>query len=243
MKAFFDSLRASFGPLSRNQVAGIEHLLRATEGLPVRHRAYILGTTWHETGPEASIQHMTPRREIWGPTSAQVRYEGRKDLGNVQAGDGKRYMGRGYVQITGRTNYQKASRLVGKDLVSDPDLALEPEISAKIIVDGMVNGWFTGKKMADFTYYRDMRRVVNAMDKADLIASHAERFETALRLLPAGKPVEAVQPAPVFPPPPDVEPPPAASAGPPETGSSIAAVVLGAAAALIAALVAWIMKG
>lgn len=243
MKAFFDSLRASFGPLSRNQVSGIEHLLRATEGLDIRHRAYILGTTWHETGPEASIQHMTPRREIWGPTSAQVRYEGRKDLGNVQAGDGKRYMGRGYVQITGRTNYQKASRLVGKDLVSDPDLALEPEISAKIIVDGMVNGWFTGRKMADFTSYRDMRRVVNAMDKADLIASHAEKFEAALRLLPAGNSVEAVQPAPVVPPPPDVEPPPAASAGPPQAGSSIAAVVLGAAAALIAALVAWIMKG
>jgi putative chitinase len=242
MKAFFDSLRASFGPLSRNQVAGIEHLLRATEGLPVRHRAYILGTTWHETGPEASIQHMTPRREIWGPTSAQVRYEGRKDLGNVQAGDGKRYMGRGYVQITGRTNYQKASRLVGKDLVSDPDLALEPEISAKIIVDGMVNGWFTGKKMADYTSYRDMRRVVNAMDKADLIASHAEKFETALKLLPA-KPVEAVPPSP---PPPAAQSPEQPSAPPaarPDAGSSIAAILLAAAGTLIAALVAWIMKG
>jgi putative chitinase len=242
MKAFFDSLRARFGPLSRNQVTGIEHLLGATGGLPVRHRAYILATTWHETGPEASIQHMTPRREIWGPTSAQVRYEGRKDLGNVQAGDGKRYMGRGYVQITGRTNYQKASRLVGKDLVSEPDLALEPEISAQIIVDGMVNGWFTGKKMSDFTSYRDMRRVVNAMDKADLIASHAEKFEAALKLLPA-KPVEAVQPSPSPPIAQAPEQPSAPSAAPPDAGSGIAAILLAAAGTLIAALVAWIVKG
>jgi putative chitinase len=239
MKAFFDSLRASFGPLASNQVQGIELLLKATEGLPLRHRAYILATAWHETGPASSPLHMTPRREIWGPTTAQKKYEGRKDIGNTRAGDGKKYMGRGYVQITGRTNYANASDLVGQDLVNNPDLALMPEIASKIIVDGMVNGWFTGRKMADYTSYKDMRRVVNGTDKAELIAGYADQFEAAIKALPA-KPVEAPKPSPAPTPPIPSEPPPAPVQ---EAGTSIAAILLGAAGALIAALAAWIMKG
>jgi predicted chitinase len=130
---------------------------------------------------------MTPRREIWGPTKAQIGYEGRKDLGNTVMGDGKRFMGRGYVQITGRRNYQKASLLTGRDLIATPDLALDPAIAAKIIVHGMVNGWFTGKKLGSQTY-TEMRRIVNGMDKAELIAGYAERFEKALKLVPVAVP-------------------------------------------------------
>jgi hypothetical protein len=239
MKAFFDTLRASLGPLAQNQVQGIELLLKATEGLPLRHRAYILATAWHETGPAASPLHMTPRREIWGPTTAQKKYEGRKDLGNTVPGDGKRFMGRGYVQITGRANMIKASNLTGKDLVGNPDLALMPEIASKIIVDGMTVGWFTGKKMADYASYKDMRRVVNGTDKAELIAGYAYQFEAAIKALPA-KPVEAPKPPPAPIPPIPSEPPPAPVQ---EAGTSIAAILLGAAGVLIAALAAWIMKG
>jgi len=242
MKLVFDSLRASFGPLAQNQVRGIEILLRATEGLPLRHRAYVLATAWHETGPESSNLHMTPRREIWGPTAAQRGYEGRKDLGNTVLGDGKRYAGRGYVQITGRTNYSKASSLTGRDLVGNPDLALDPDIAARIIVHGMVNGWFTGKKMGDYVRYSDMRRVVNGTDKAELIAAYAVKFETALNMAPA-KPVQAIKPDPApIPPPPDIEPPEPFPV-PPPPGSSIAGYVLAAAAALIAAFATWIVKG
>lgn len=193
MKAFFDSIRKSFGPLTNNQVLGTTHLYRATEGLPVQHRAYILATAWHETGPEDSSLHMTPRREIWGPTPAQAGYEGRKDLGNTVLGDGKRYAGRGYVQITGRRNYQRASLLTGRDLVANPDLALDPDIAARIIVHGMTTGWFTGIKLGDCDTYASMRRVVNGTDKASLIASHAMAFEQALKAIepetvPAPKP-------------------------------------------------------
>jgi len=236
MKAFFDSLRDSFGPLKQNQVAGIELLLQATDKLPIRHRAYILATAWHETGPASSNLHMTPRREIWGPTAAQTRYEGRADLGNTQAGDGKRYMGRGYVQITGRANYHRASNIVGKDLVANPDLALDAEIAARIIVHGMTVGWFTGRKMGDFDSYVNMRRVVNGTDKADLIASYAEDFEMALKALPA-KPVEPA-PAPI--PPPAPETPPAA----PETpAQSLAKWIMAAVGVALAALMGWMMKG
>lgn len=181
MREFFDSVRKSFGSLAQNQVDGLSVLLDATKNLSTAHRAYVLATAWHETGPASSVKHMTPRREIWGPTEAQKRYEGRQDLGNTQIGDGKKYMGRGYVQITGRTNYKKASDIVGIDLVSNPDLALKGDVAAKIIVDGMTKGWFTGKKMGDYSNFKDMRRVVNGTDKSDTIASYAKKFEDALK--------------------------------------------------------------
>lgn len=196
MKQFFDKVRAAFGALTRNQVAGLNALLDASKNLPEKHRAYILATAWHETGPEDTVLHMTPRREMWGPTPAQLRYEGRADLGNTEPGDGKRFMGRGYCQITGRRNYKLASGIVGTDLVAHPDLALLPNIAAKIIVDGMVRGWFTGKSMADYgSDYVAMRRVVNGTDKAELIAGYAEKFEAALRALP--QPVADLPPLPV----------------------------------------------
>lgn len=243
MIAFFNSLRTAFGPLAQNQVDGIERLLKASEGMPLRHRAYILATAWHETGPASSPLHMTPRREIWGPTKAQIGYEGRADLGNTIMGDGKRFAGRGYVQITGRRNYERASSLTGRDLIGNPDLALDADIAALIMVDGMRRGWFTGKRLADFDSYANMRRVVNGTDRADLIAGYAEKFEAALRQMPAQKPAEPAAPAPApIPPPPDIEPP-AATPAPPDQGRATVAIILGAAAAIIASIAAWIFGG
>ena len=65
-------------------------------------------------------------KEIWGPTPAQERYEGRLDLGNTQPGDGKRFMGRGLIAVTGRTNYQAAQDALGVDYVDDPTLMQSP---------------------------------------------------------------------------------------------------------------------
>lgn len=239
---FFAALRGAFGSLRQNQVDGISRLLSATEGLPLRHRAYVLASAWHETGPEASALHMTPRREIWGPTDAQKRYEGRADLGNTIPGDGKRFAGRGYVQITGRLNYAKASRIVGVDLLAQPDLALDPEMAAKIIVAGMRDGWFTGRKLADCTSYSDMRRVVNGSDKADLIAGYARSFETALAVLQPS-PVVPLPPSPAPTPPPVPETPPIPAPAPASLAASLAGWVMAAAAALVAFFAAWMMKG
>jgi len=71
-------------------------------------------------------------REYWGPTAAQRRYQGRADLENLQPGDGKRYMGRGIFQLTGRYNYRIYGPKVGADLVGNPELAAEPRMSFRI---------------------------------------------------------------------------------------------------------------
>lgn len=56
-------------------------------------------------------------------------YEGRKDLGNVKPGDGRRYKGRGIFQLTGRANYNSIGKKLGYDLENNPDMAATPEIS------------------------------------------------------------------------------------------------------------------
>lgn len=62
------------------------------------------------------------------------RYEGRKDLGNTQPGDGYKFRGRGFVQLTGRANYAKYGKMIGVDLVNSPDEALKPEIATKLLI-------------------------------------------------------------------------------------------------------------
>lgn len=95
---------------------------------PERQAAFIAQIA-HETGRFKWI------REIWGPTQAQLRYEGRADLGNIHPGDGKRYMGRGLIQLTGRNNYRSASARFGVDFETDPDLVCAPEWAARIAGD------------------------------------------------------------------------------------------------------------
>ncbi|GAA3265828.1 glycoside hydrolase family 19 protein [Sphingomonas yabuuchiae] len=85
--------------------------------------AHFLAQAGHESAG------FTRMYEIWGPTPAQRRYEGRADLGNVKAGDGFRYRGRGILQITGRDNYRRFGKLIGVDIESQPDRAAEPAIA------------------------------------------------------------------------------------------------------------------
>jgi len=96
---------------------------------PARQAAF-LAQIGHESGG------LIYTKEIWGPTSAQMSYEGRKDLGNSQPGDGKKYMGRGLIQITGRTNYDKVGKALGIDLISNPVLLEQPLAAA------LSAGWF-----------------------------------------------------------------------------------------------------
>jgi hypothetical protein len=74
-----------------------------------------------------------PIKEQGGPTYLTNLYENRKDLGNTTPGDGVRFRGRGFVQITGRWDYAHFGAEIGQDLVANPDLALDPAVSADIL--------------------------------------------------------------------------------------------------------------
>jgi hypothetical protein len=84
-----------------------------------------IGTIAVETGS------FLPIAEI-GPKAYFNIYEGRADLGNTQPGDGYRFRGRGYIQLTGRSNYTTYGTMLGLDLANDPDLALDPAVAARL---------------------------------------------------------------------------------------------------------------
>ena len=190
---FFDKLRSGImGPkLDDDEVTGTSAILEAMAGLPVSWVAYALATSFHETA-----HTMQPIKEFGGEKYFTRRYgiEGQnprlaRSLGNTLPGDGAKYAGRGFVQITGRSNYSKSGIKLNVDLVNGPDLALSKDIAAMILRFGMREGWFTGKsfqsflpadKPATLAQFQAARRIINGTDKATLIAQYAVAFQDAL---------------------------------------------------------------
>jgi predicted chitinase len=96
------------------------------------------------------------------------------------------------VQITGRCNYTKYTNIIssmrgpGVDLVNNPQRAAEPAIAALVLAHGMTNGVFTGRRLSEFGIdgsfnFVQARKIVNGLDRADLIAAHARRYRAVMR--------------------------------------------------------------
>jgi putative chitinase len=187
-QAFFDSVRESGvlgGTLKPDQVKGLEAVLGAAKAAswPLAFTAYALATAGHETA-----HTMQPVREAFWLSEnwrrANLRYYP--------------FYGRGYVQLTWKANYQKADRELGLggSLNDNLDLAMNPDIAAKIMVKGMQEGWFAGDKSgrrhtlvrhvpadgaASVAQFTSARRIINGTDKAAKIAGEAIKFQAALR--------------------------------------------------------------
>ncbi len=189
---FFNQVRQGIlGPsLDPGEVQGCETILDAMIGLPTSWCAYALATAYHETA-----HTMQPISEVGGPKYFTRMYDvtGARptmasDMGNTSPGDGPRYCGRGFVQLTWKSNYAKAGAKLGVDLVACPEKAMQPAVAAKIMREGMTNGWFTGKALRHYLpvdkgligQFTSARRIINGTDKATMIAGYAMRFQDAL---------------------------------------------------------------
>ena len=191
-KKFFEAYRNRFGPLTQDLVEALEFLLTQIENdsrfgnteTDRRKIAYALGTfkweTAHTLRPIDEIGSAARFNRLYGPQTKVG-----KRLGNTKAGDGALFHGRGYVQLTGRRNYTKAKTLTGVDLISNPDAAKEPSLAYQIAIQGMIDGWFTGKKLGQFIKdgvadFENARTIINGHDKAAMIADIARRFSEVL---------------------------------------------------------------
>ena len=187
---FFQAYGQQFGTPSTTAQQGLQALLQQVAIDPLNwdnpdQLAYAFATFKWETAN--TFQPIHER----GPVSYFSKYDAGtvigNRLGNTQPGDGFLFRGRGYVQLTGRANYTKDGGILGIDLVSDPDLALRPDVAYKIASRGMRDGWFTGHKLANHIPtggapdFVNARRIINGLDHADDIAGIARKFQIILK--------------------------------------------------------------
>lgn len=190
-KAFYDAIRKDVN-LTEENVFGMERLLDYAEAHGARYTdlPYIIATAWWETG--ATMQPV--RETYWKDEEWRRKY-----LAQYYP-----YYGRGLVQTTWRSNYEKIGKLLGIDAVRNPDLLLEWNHALPALFIGMMNGLYTGKKLSDYIdgldesddedylEYLNARRIVNGTDRADEIAKLALTFEKGLLVSGYGIPVKDI---------------------------------------------------
>lgn len=194
---FFDHIRTVLfdGSLKQSQVDGLTAILDKWEGeMPKdddRWLAYMLGTAHHETG-----RTMQAVRETFASTDdkAIAILEKAFKAGKLpwvskpywrKDSKGRSWLGRGLVQLTHEYNYTKMAKETGIDLVGDPSQAMNLGVAVEIMFKGMIKGSFTGKKLGDFFSttkedWRNARKIINGLEKADLVASYAKNYYGAI---------------------------------------------------------------
>ena len=189
-KKFFYS-NFPFRPLSQSQVNAIDFILDSFDSdddmVSLRWLAYILATVKHETAetyePVTEAYYLKPESKR---ISALTRmYRSRSTI--IRNGEAYFY-GRGYVQLTHDYNYKSMTRKFGVDFYNNPDKALEPVYAIKIMFYGMLFGSFTGKRLSNYfndskTDWVNARRIINGLDRANLIGSYARKFYGCLKFV------------------------------------------------------------
>lgn len=116
------------------EIAGVSVSKKVVDGLveflPEVFEKYEINTRLRMAHFLAQIAHESAHFRTLEEYASGQAYEGRRDLGNVQRGDGRRYKGRGAIQLTGRFNYRKFGNLLDLDLENNPELAASPKVSA-----------------------------------------------------------------------------------------------------------------
>lgn len=153
-----------------------EAFLHAACDTPRRQAAFI-GQCGHESGGFKYV------REVWGPTRAQIKYDGRKDLGNVTPGDGYFFRGRGLLQVTGRANYgritDRLGGLAGVDFVKTPEALEQPKWAALSAAD-----YWRDHQLNRYADAADWKRLTRAINGGyNGLADRVARTERALAAL------------------------------------------------------------
>jgi hypothetical protein len=175
-------------PLTPEQIASITGapLVHVAISWPALEAALVKHGCYSEKVAVATIATVRvecppfhPIHEYGNSHYFEEHYEGRKDLGNLQPGDGVKYAGRGFIQLTGRTNYEHFGKLLNLDLVADPDLVLQPGPAAELFVLFFKNKGCT--TAADALNWKRVRELVNGGHNGlDLFLSLIEKLLAAL---------------------------------------------------------------
>lgn len=186
---FYAALRKGplFASLTQSQVDGIEATLAAFDSYgdgQVKSLAYALATSYHETGTR-----MVPVRETFAADDAEARRRlGHRRYARSDGPYGHAYYGRGIVQLTWLQNYARSSTDAGIDLVKHPDAMLQPDISAKILIKGLLDGRWNAQGLGIAHYLpadgeddlKGARRTVNLTDRWSDVARYYREFLRAI---------------------------------------------------------------
>ena len=145
------------------RVAGLKTVTPVMKGLaeflPAVLEKYEINTLLRVAHFLAQIGHESDHFKTLREYASGAAYEGRKDLGNTHAGDGKRYRGRGAIQLTGRANYRKFGALIDVDLENNPVLAEEPQYSAML-----AGAYWNDRKLNQFADKDDIRTITKRIN-------------------------------------------------------------------------------